>query len=56
MGVGRDFIANNQSQRPPFVFSMPPPNATGALHLGNAVMLALEDLIRWRRIAGDEAL
>jgi valyl-tRNA synthetase len=51
------FIANNQSQRTPFVISMPPPNATGTLHLGHAVMLALEDLmIRWRRMAGDEAL
>jgi valyl-tRNA synthetase len=51
------FVADNQSQRPPFVISMPPPNATGTLHLGHAVMLAIEDLmIRWRRMAGDEAL
>jgi valyl-tRNA synthetase len=36
---------------------MPPPNATGSLHLGHAIMLAIEDLmIRWRRMAGDEAL
>jgi valyl-tRNA synthetase len=51
------FIADNQSGRKPFVISMPPPNATGTLHLGHAVMLAIEDLlIRWRRMAGDEAL
>jgi valyl-tRNA synthetase len=51
------FRADNQSQRKPFVISMPPPNATGTLHLGHAVMLAIEDLmIRWRRMAGDEAL
>jgi valyl-tRNA synthetase len=51
------FRADNTSARKPFVISMPPPNATGTLHLGHAVMLALEDLmIRWRRMAGDEAL
>jgi valyl-tRNA synthetase len=51
------FRADNTSGRKPFVISMPPPNATGTLHLGHAVMLAIEDLmIRWRRMAGDEAL
>jgi len=51
------FVANNQSGCKPFVISMPPPNATGTLHLGHAVMLAIEDLmIRWHRMAGDEAL
>jgi len=51
------FRADNRSTRKPFVISMPPPNATGTLHLGHAVMLAIEDLmIRWRRMSGDEAL
>ena len=51
------FRADLDSGKPPFVISMPPPNATGTLHTGHAVMLALEDLmIRWRRMAGDEAL
>lgn len=51
------FRADNTSSRKPFVIAMPPPNATGTLHLGHAVMLAIEDLIiRWRRMAGDEAL
>lgn len=51
------FRAELDSGKPPFVISMPPPNATGTLHTGHAVMLALEDLmIRWRRMAGDEAL
>src|SRR5258708_1018220 len=51
------FRADAGSDRKPFVISMPPPNATGTLHLGHAVMLALEALmIRWRRMAGDEAL
>ena len=51
------FQADVHSSKPPFTISMPPPNATGTLHLGHAVMLAVEDLIiRWRRMAGDEAL
>ena len=41
----------------PFTISMPPPNATGQLHLGHAVMLALEDIfIRFARMRGREAL
>ena len=32
----------------PFVIVMPPPNVTGSLHLGHAIMLAVEDaLVRW---------
>ncbi len=51
------FRADAASEKPPFTISMPPPNATGTLHLGHAIMLVLEDLmIRWRRMAGDEAL
>lgn len=51
------FRADPDSKREPFVISMPPPNATGTLHLGHAVMLAIEDLmIRWKRMAGYEAL
>ncbi len=51
------FRADLASDKPPFVISMPPPNATGTLHQGHAVMLAIEDLlIRWRRMSGDEAL
>ena len=51
------FRADASSEKPSFVISMPPPNATGTLHTGHAVMLALEDLmIRWRRMSGHEAL
>ena len=51
------FRADNTSEAPAFTISMPPPNATGQLHVGHAVMLALEDiLIRWHRMKGDEAL
>ena len=51
------FRADAGSAKPAFTISMPPPNATGTLHLGHAVMLAIEDLMaRWRRMAGDEVL
>lgn len=51
------FGADVNSDKPPFTISMPPPNATGQLHLGHAIMLALEDiLIRHRRMKGYEAL
>jgi len=41
----------------PFVISMPPPNVTGALHLGHAITAALEDLmIRYHRMKGDPTL
>ena len=45
------------SKKPAFTISMPPPNATGQLHVGHAVMLALEDIfIRWHRMQGYETL
>ncbi|GAC1381757.1 MAG: valine--tRNA ligase [Ktedonobacteraceae bacterium] len=41
----------------PFVISMPPPNVTGALHLGHAITATIEDiLIRYHRMQGDDAL
>lgn len=51
------FKANNQSSKKGFTISLPPPNATGTLHAGHAVMLALEDImIRYARMKGYEAL
>jgi len=41
----------------PFSISMPPPNATGVLHLGHASMLAVEDtIIRYKRMRGFKTL
>ncbi len=41
----------------PFTISMPPPNATGMLHIGHAMMLAIQDLmIRFNRMRGKRAL
>jgi valyl-tRNA synthetase len=51
------FTPKIDHSRKPFVISMPPPNATGVLHLGHAVMLALEDImIRHHRMLGESAL
>ncbi|MEZ4583338.1 MAG: valine--tRNA ligase [Caldilineaceae bacterium] len=41
----------------PFVISMPPPNVTGALHLGHAITSSIEDmLIRYNRMLGRPTL
>jgi valyl-tRNA synthetase len=43
--------------RKPFVISMPPPNVTGALHLGHGITATIEDImIRYHRMQGDETL
>src|SRR5688500_6394410 len=43
--------------RPPFTIVIPPPNVTAVLHMGHGLDNTLQDvLIRWRRMAGDEAL
>ena len=41
----------------PFVISMPPPNITGALHIGHAMTATVEDImIRWHRMMGYPSL
>ncbi len=41
----------------PFVIAMPPPNVTGALHIGHAITASVEDLlIRYHRMRGRAAL
>jgi len=47
------FVADNTSEKEPYVIMMPPPNITGALHLGHAVPDVIQDiLIRWKRMMG----
>lgn len=42
---------------PPFTIMMPPPNVTGVLHMGHALMLTLEDImIRFKRMRGFKTL
>ncbi|HEX9015360.1 MAG TPA: valine--tRNA ligase, partial [Chloroflexota bacterium] len=41
----------------PFTIVMPPPNITGELHVGHALVGAIEDILtRWHRMMGDAAL
>ncbi|XP_006826387.2 valine--tRNA ligase, chloroplastic/mitochondrial 2 isoform X2 [Amborella trichopoda] len=41
----------------PFVISMPPPNVTGALHMGHAMFVTLEDImVRYSRMKGRPTL
>ncbi|MBU1992891.1 valine--tRNA ligase, partial [Patescibacteria group bacterium] len=48
------FKPNNKKGAKPFTISMPPPNATGQLHLGHAMMLAIQDIMaRYHRMKGD---
>src|SRR5262245_1996584 len=43
--------------RPPYTIVMPPPNVTAILHMGHGLNNTVQDVvIRWRRMAGDEAL
>ncbi|GAV80269.1 tRNA-synt_1 domain-containing protein/Anticodon_1 domain-containing protein [Cephalotus follicularis] len=51
------FVAEPHSSKPPFVIVLPPPNVTGALHIGHALTTAIEDMIiRWKRMSGYNAL
>lgn len=51
------FIADAKSSKPPFVIVLPPPNVTGALHIGHGLTASIQDLIiRWRRMSGYNAL
>jgi hypothetical protein len=39
---------------PTYSIMLPPPNITGALHLGHALTVSIQDaLVRWRRMHGD---
>lgn len=53
----RFFIADLKSKKPSYCIVMPPPNVTGALHMGHALVSTLQDiLIRWKRMSGFEVL
>jgi len=42
---------------PTFCITIPPPNVTGALHIGHALQHSIHDCIaRWRRLCGDRVL
>jgi valyl-tRNA synthetase len=51
------FRAEVNPDKKPFTIVIPPPNVTGALHLGHALNNTLQDIqIRWHRMQGYEAL
>ena len=51
------FRAERDPAKRPFTIIQPPPNVTGALHLGHAARVAVEDaLTRYHRMLGDSAL
>jgi valyl-tRNA synthetase len=51
------FAARDESDKPPYCIVLPPPNITGALHMGHALTATVQDmLVRWRRMCGDNAL
>jgi valyl-tRNA synthetase len=51
------FRIDPTSDRPPYCIVIPPPNVTGALHMGHAFTFTLQDvLIRLKRMDGFDAL
>lgn len=51
------FQASSTSNKKSYCIVMPPPNVTGVLHMGHALVNTLQDiLIRWKRMSGYEAL
>nr|HRW58472.1 class I tRNA ligase family protein [Chlamydiales bacterium] len=51
------FKADPTSDKPPYCIVIPPPNVTGMLHMGHALVDTLQDiLIRYHRMNGYETL
>lgn len=54
---GGYFEPEIDKDKEPFTIVLPPPNASGKMHTGNVLMLAIEDvLVRWHRMMGDPTL
>ncbi len=51
------FVADVDTDAPPFSIVIPPPNVTGSLHMGHALNLALQDILcRYKRQRGYNVL
>src|SRR5262245_59249354 len=54
---GNLFRADADSSKEPFTMVIPPPNVTGALHMGHALNNTLQDILaRVKRMEGREVL
>eukprot|EP00917_Polyrhabdina_sp_WS-2016_P009728 GHVP01021406.1.p1 GENE.GHVP01021406.1~~GHVP01021406.1.p1 ORF type:complete len:974 (-),score=183.89 GHVP01021406.1:187-3108(-) len=51
------FSPNPDSNKRTFFLPMPPPNVTGVLHLGHALMASIQDtIVRWKRMSNFNVL
>jgi valyl-tRNA synthetase len=51
------FVAKSKSDKPPFSIVIPPPNITGNLHMGHALVYTLHDVyVRYKRMKGHNTL
>ncbi|MCS6916048.1 MAG: valine--tRNA ligase [Myxococcales bacterium] len=50
------FHADAQTPKTPFSIVIPPPNITGSLHMGHAMYVIQDVLVRWRRMQAFNAL
>src|SRR5574340_893671 len=51
------YRADPADPRPTYVIAVPPPNVTGALHMGHALNGSIQDaLVRWHRMRGFNTL
>lgn len=54
---GNYFTPERDPKKQSYTILLPPPNASGKMHTGNILMIAIEDLlIRWKRMKGFSAL
>jgi valyl-tRNA synthetase len=54
---GGYFAPEEDRERPKFSIVIPPPNVTGRLHIGHALVNTLQDIIvRWKRMSGFNTL
>ena len=51
------FVADPDSDKPSYSIVLPPPNVTGVLHMGHAVMAVVQDVMsRYKRMSGYDVL
>src|SRR5205085_726054 len=54
---GEYFTPEVDPERPKFSIVIPPPNVTGRLHIGHALVNTLQDIVvRWKRMSGFNTL